>query len=183
MVPSCAAANEGGDTLDAAVAASSTQPVCNEAAPTAPVVDEKLLAIRSGLAAAEELLAQRTWARRDVEDIVSELWAANVKGLNAPTLALKVAKARAKAAGRDPKYVKSKNTRSFDVDEWLPALIAELKNRETNFATIRAAENARDAEAEANAEAVDDVFALGGELWTPREEAVVDDDVRVGPAF
>ena len=158
----------------------------NEAA-----VDPKLVAIKTGLKAAEDLLtatAETTPKSKDVKDIVSELVAAGVKGLSADALGKVVAEeifAQKKAQGsfKDRTKVPPYMIKTLKPAEWLPALIKELKYREANFGTIRAAENAKDAEAEANAKAVDDVFALGGELWTPREEAAVDDDVVAGPAF
>ena len=152
----------------------------NEAA-----VDPKLVAIQSGLRKATRLFDQGpgTWSKRQVQDIASELDKAGVEGLSDSGIALKIAKAKARAAGRDPDKVKKKHAKPLNKDTYLPALIAELKDREKNFATIRAAENAKDATAAADAKAVDDVFALRGELWTPPEESAVDDDVVAGPAF
>ena len=142
------------------------------------------MAIQSGLRKATGLFDQGpgTWSKRQVQDIASELDKAGVKGVSNDGIALKIAKAKATAAGRDPTKVKSRAVKSLGKDAYLPALIAELKDREKNFATIRAAENANDAEAEGNAEAVDDMFSLGGELWTPPEESAVDDDVVAGQA-
>jgi len=155
--------------------------VRNEAA-----VDPKLVAIQSGLRKATGLFDQGpgTWDYDQVQEIVSELDDAGVKGLGCRGLGRVAAEekfAQMKAQGmlkKAPK-VPAYMIKTLKPPEWLPALIAELKDREENFATIRAAQNAKDADAKA----VDDVFALGGELWTPREEAAVDDDVVAGPAF
>ena len=145
------------------------------------------MAIQSGLRKATRLFDQGpgTWSKRQVQDIASELDKAGVEGLSDSGIALKIAKAKARAAGRDPDKVKHKHAKSLlkSVDEHLSAIIEELKDREKNFATNQTAENAKDATAAADAKAVDDVFALRGELWTPPEESAVDDDVVAGPAF
>lgn len=152
----------------------------NEAA-----VDPKLVAIQSGLRKATGLFDQGpgTWNKREVRDIVSEIEKAGVEGLSESGIALKIAKAKARAAGRDPDKVKQKHVKPLNKDAYLPALIEELKDREKNFATNQTAEIADAAAAAADAKAVDDVFALRGELWTPPEESAVDDDVVAGPAF
>ena len=178
MVPSCAAANEGGDALDAAVAASESS---SESGASESADDVQLAAIETGIVRAEALLAEYPKGNKALtKAILADLTLAKVENLSDISLARKIAKKKAEEKGRS---FRPKSVQPLKLADWVPAIIAELKDREKNFATIRAAENAKDAEAEANAEAVDDVFALSGELWTPPEESAVDDDVVAGPAF
>ena len=123
-------------------------------------------AIRTALEAARDLLAKGpgSWEFGDVRSIVSKLTGAGVQGMRHDTLALKLAKAKAKAQGKRPP--KRGSVRGLNGDEWLPALIAALEEEETNFEKKRDAELAKAVAAAAMAAAVEDVWASAGNLLT-----------------
>ena len=130
---------------------------------------------------AEALLAEYPRGNKArTKAILADLTLAKVENLSDISLARKIAKKKAEEKGTS---FRPKALKPLKLADWVPAIIAELKDRKKNLATIRAAENAKDATAAADAKAVDDVFALRGELWTPPEESAVDDDVVAGPAF
>ena len=123
-------------------------------------------AIQTALDAARNLIANGpgSWTSGDVQSIVSVLKDAGVQGMRHDTLAMKLAKAKAKAQGRPPpnrRYV-----RGLNGDEWLPALIAALEEEETNFEERRLAALLKKADAAAKAAAVDDAWASAGNLLT-----------------
>ena len=123
-------------------------------------------AIQTALEAARGLIANGpgTWEFGDVRSIVSALTGAGVQGMRHDTLALKLAKAKAKAQGKRPP--KRGSVRGLNGDEWLPALIAALEEEETNFEKKRDAELAKAVAAAAMAAAVEDVWASAGNLLT-----------------
>ena len=128
--------------------------------------ERKRAAIQTALEVARDLLANGpgSWEFGDVRSIVDELTRAGVQGMGKDTLALKLAKAKAKAEGKRPP--KSRSVRGLNADEWLPALIAALEEEETNFEKKRDAELAKAAAAAAMAAAVEDVWASAGNLLT-----------------
>ena len=154
-------AGAGDDALDGNAGSGSSDESSDEESG-----ERQRAAIQTALDAARNLIANGpgSWTSGDVQSIVSVLKDAGVQGMRHDTLAMKLAKAKAKAQGRPPpnrRYV-----RGLNGDEWLPALIAALEEEETNFEERRLAALLKKADAAAKAAAVDDAWASAGNLLT-----------------